>query len=141
MFRKLPQDPTILISHTQATNSSVMSFPILTATPLSSSGGPKSKTWRPGGRSHQNSEQSRLCIVPAETDSIKENSSVSLGYMEREYAAIDAPVPAFESELVGITIAAPSRVAFPDGRRLVCGLKIAHDSPWQSLGVNRGVSY
>ena len=93
------------------------------------------------GRRHQYSEQSRLCIVPAETDSIKENSSVSLGCMEREHAAIDAPVPAFESELVGITIAAPSRVAFPDGRRLVCGLKIAHDSPWQSLGVNRGVSY
>ena len=80
------------------------------------------------GRSHQNSEQSRLCIVPAETDSIKENSSVSLGCMEREHAAIDAPVPAFESELVGITIAAPSRVAFPDGRRLVCGLKSAHDT-------------
>ena len=58
------------------------------------------------GRRHQYSEQSRLCIVPAETDSIKENSSVSLGCTVREHTAIDAPSSASESELVGIMIAA-----------------------------------
>ena len=58
------------------------------------------------GRRHQYSEQSRLCIVPAETDSIKENSSVSLGCTVCEHTAIDAPSSASESELVGIMIAA-----------------------------------